>query len=411
MSRRRIAMVHPGFRAPGGAERVALDFAEALGAAGWDVAIVCSHWDPRAFGGRLDRFAPRLVPEPRIGLGLRPDARALAALAAALADCDVAMAHNHPANAYLGLAPVEALRLWYCHEPHRRLHALETSAGLIRALGAGRVDAAVPGHPELVRKLRWSAWKRRLSPRHRGRRALDVAGVRRLEAIWANSGATAAQVAAIYDREAEVFYPAVAVPATLPRPAPSGASLRVLVLGGFGAAKGFGALLAGFARYAASDGAVLLEVVGDGRERAAFETRVAALGLGLRIRFRGRLDDAELEALRGECHGFAALPIDEPFGLVFAEAAAAGLVTIAPDHGGPREVVLDGAAGLLADPFDAGSVAAAFTRFAALTGEARERLRRAAFEGARARFDRRQLPQRLAAGLEALLASRRGATR
>jgi glycosyltransferase involved in cell wall biosynthesis len=410
MSPRRIAMVHPGFRAPGGAEQVALDFAEALGTLDWEVAIVCSHWEPRAFGGRLDAFAPRLVPEPRIGLGTRPDPRALAALAAALRDCDVAMAHNHPANAYLGLAPVAAPRLWYCHEPHRRLHALETSPGLLAALDAGRVDATVPGHGTLARKLRISGWKRRLSPRHRGRRALDLAGVRRLDAVWANSGATARQVAALYGRDAEVFYPAVAVPAVLPDAARVAGSLRVLVMGGFGVAKGFGALLAGFARYAAGDPTVVLEVVGDGRERGAFEARVGTLGLGRRIRFHGRLADAELAALRRECHGFAALPVDEPFGLVFAEAAAAGLVTIAPDHGGPREIVLDGAAGLLADPFDAGSVAAAFARFAALSGDEREGLRRAAHDGARARFDRARLPQRLAAGLDALLAARRASS-
>jgi glycosyltransferase involved in cell wall biosynthesis len=411
MNRPRIAMVHPGFRSAGGAERVILDLADALGDHGWDVVIVCSHWEPAAFAGRLDRHVPRLVPEPRTGLGRRADARALAALAAALADCSVAMAHNHPASAYLGLAPVTASRLWYCHEPQRRLHALETSAALVRALAAGRVDRTVPGLARMVRKLRRSAWKRRLSPRHRGRRLLDLEGVGRLDAIWANSAATAAQVATVYGRRAEVFYPAVDVPAVLPEPAAHGPQLRVLVMGGFGAAKGFGGLLAGFARYAARDGALILEVVGEGRERADFEVRVAALGLASRVRFHGRLDEPALAALRRGCHGFAALPIDEPFGLVFAEAAAAGLVTIAPDHGGPREIVLDGAAGLLADPFDDADVAHAFARLAALDDGERERLRRTAFDAARLRFDRARLAERLGAGLAPLLARERGAAR
>jgi glycosyltransferase involved in cell wall biosynthesis len=400
MSAPRIGMVHPAFGAPGGAERVVLDFAEALAAEGWDVALVCSEWRPRAFAGRLDRFVPRLVPAPRVGLARGPDAHALAALAAALSDCDVAMAHNHPANAYVGLATLGARRLWYCHEPHRRLHALETSTALTAALAAGRIDAAVPGHAELVRKLRISGWKRRLSPRHRGRRMLDLAGVRRLDAIWANSATTARQVVAVYGREADVFYPAVAVPEALPAPAPCDGRLRVLVMGGFGAAKGLGALLAGFA--CAADPPLVLEVVGDGHGRVALERYARDLGLLGRVRFHGRLSDAAVAALRRECHAFAALPVDEPFGLVFAEAAAAGLVLIAPDHGGPREIALDGRAGILADPFDTASVARAFTRLAALGTAERETLRHAAFEGARRRFDRRALGARLCAGLAAL---------
>ncbi|MBS0375545.1 MAG: glycosyltransferase family 4 protein [Proteobacteria bacterium] len=401
MSGRRIAMVHPEMRIAGGAERVVLDFTEALQAAGHEVVIVTWHWAPAAFEGRLDRHAPRLVPAPRSRLG-GADPRTLAALEGALADCTLVLAHNHPANAYVGLARVAARRLWYCEEPHRRLHARETSPGLVAALEAGRVDLDVPGHRELVAVLRRSRWKRRLSPHHRARRALDFAGVRGLDGVIANSRATAAQVRVLYGREAPVFFPQVEIPPALPPPAPAGGARRVLVMGGFGAAKGFGGLLAGYARHAQGQGGTVLEVVGGGAERAAFEARCASLGLAERVRFHGRLSEAALAAVRGRCHAFAALPIDEPFGLVFAEAAAAGLVVLASDHGGPREIVLDGEAGLLADPFDAGSVAAAFDRLAALDAASIQRLRERAYAAARERFDRATLAPRLLAVIDAL---------
>jgi glycosyltransferase involved in cell wall biosynthesis len=409
----RIAILHPDFRTAGGAERVVLDHADTLGTLGWDVRLITCGWHPSAFAGRLDAYSPILVPRPRSGILGGIDPRARAAIGDAIGDADLAMAHNHPMSAYLGLVATDAVRLWYCHEPRRRLHALETSAALQAALASGRIDRRVAAHATMLRKLAFSRLKRRLSPRHRGRRTLDLQGVARLDAIWANSAATARQVAQVYGREAQVAYPAVEVPMHLPTPAPEGAAMRILVMGGFAPAKGFGGLLEGYARVPSALRTRLhLEVVGDGGERAGFERRAAALGLTEQVHFHGRLTDTDLVALRGACHAFAALPIDEPFGIVFAEAAAHGLVMIGPDHGGPREILLDGAAGLLADPFDPRSVADAFSRYATLDTQERDRLRRAAYDQAAARFDRHVWAGALEPALLALLhrARRRPAT-
>ncbi len=404
----RIAILHPDFRTAGGAERVVLDHADTLAALGWDVRLITCSWHPGAFAGRLDAYSPILVPRPRGGILGGIDSRARAALGAALGEVDLAMAHNHPMSAYLGLVTTNAVRLWYCHEPQRRLHALETSATLQAALASGRIDRGVAGHSTMLHKLALSRLKRRFSPRHRGRRRLDLQGVGHLDAIWANSAATARQVARVYGREAQVAYPSVAVPSHLPAPAPAGSVLRILVMGGFAPAKGFGGLLEGYARVPSALRTRLhLEVVGDGGERAGFERRAAALGLIGQVHFHGRLTDTDLAALRGACHAFAALPIDEPFGLVFAEAAAHGLVMIGPDHGGPREILRDGAAGLLADPFDPMSVARAFSRYATMDTQERDRLRRAAYEQAAARFERSAWASALEPALLALLHSAR----
>jgi glycosyltransferase involved in cell wall biosynthesis len=60
-------------------------------------------------------------------------------------------------------------------------------------------------------------------------------------------------------------------------------------------------------------------------------------------------------------------------GVTRAETAAAGLVVIAPDHGGPREIALDGRAGILMDVFDPHDIAAAFARLLDLSPGERER--------------------------------------
>jgi len=59
------------------------------------------------------------------------------------------------------------------------------------------------------------------------------------------------------------------------------------------------------------------------------------------VMFHGFLAPADLRRVYAVCDVFALLPTDEPFGMVFAEAAAQGLLLVGPDHGGPLEI-LDG---------------------------------------------------------------------
>lgn len=398
-----VALFHPGFDAPRGAENLMLSFAEALQREAQAVRLVTFGWDGSRMGGRLAPFDPVRIPAPRTAWNGTPDARTLDALRQALRGCDLAMASNHPSNAYLGLCGCDARTLWYCHEPQRSLFAREANPAMAAALAEGRLDRSGAMGRAIARALRRSRWKRLLSPRHRGRLALDLAGVAGLDAIWANSAATARAVASIYGRPAEVFYPAVELGAALPTATAWEKPLRVLVMGGFGGYKGLQGLLRGTALFLRDrPGEVVLEIVGKGRELPELRTLAAGLGLGEAARFHGFLDSAELEALKLRCHGFAAMPGDEPFGLVFAEAAGAGLLLIGPDHGGPREILDDGQAGILADPFDPASIARALARFCSLPAEERQALRTAAFSLARGRFAIADLGRRLLAGFDRL---------
>jgi phosphatidylinositol alpha-1,6-mannosyltransferase len=93
-------------------------------------------------------------------------------------------------------------------------------------------------------------------------------------------------------------------------------------------------------------------IAGAGRDRARLEGIAAEAGA--RARFLGRVPDHRLPALYGAADVFAMLCRDrwvglerEGFGVVFLEAAAAGIPQLAGDSGGAAEAVLDGETGLV----------------------------------------------------------------
>lgn len=106
----------------------------------------------------------------------------------------------------------------------------------------------------------------------------------------------------------------------------------------------------------------LLRIAGghrSGRSGRRLERELAALADGLPVEFVGPLTHAEMPAFFSTGDVFAS-PVrsrlgglnSEGFGLVFAEAAAAGLPVLVGDSGGASETVIDGRTGYLLDPHD-----------------------------------------------------------
>jgi glycosyltransferase involved in cell wall biosynthesis len=91
-----------------------------------------------------------------------------------------------------------------------------------------------------------------------------------------------------------------------------------------------------------------LVVVGDGPARAEVERALARLPAD-RVCLRGAVEPAALPALYGEADLFAFPGLGEEFGLVYLEAAAAGLPVIACHGPGPEVMVAPGG-GLLTAP-------------------------------------------------------------
>lgn len=132
--------------------------------------------------------------------------------------------------------------------------------------------------------------------------------------------------------------------------------------------KGFDKLIEAAAIAGRTRPALRVAVSGGGRDRDRLEQLAARLGVD--VRFLGRVPEDDKPALFGCVDVFAMLCRNrwggleqEGFGIVFVEAAAAGVVQLAGDSGGAAEAVADGETGLVVrHPDDAEAVAAALAR-------------------------------------------------
>ncbi len=131
---------------------------------------------------------------------------------------------------------------------------------------------------------------------------------------------------------------------------------------------------------------LLVAIGGDGRDRGRLDRLVASTGAP--VRMLGRVSHDDLPLLYGCADVYAMLCRNrwagleqEGFGIVFLEAAAAGVPQVAGDSGGSAEAVVHGETGLVVDrPDDATAVAAALeqllsdpARRTAMGAAARER--------------------------------------
>ncbi|MGI8588654.1 MAG: glycosyltransferase family 4 protein [Chloroflexia bacterium] len=106
-------------------------------------------------------------------------------------------------------------------------------------------------------------------------------------------------------------------------------------------------------------------IAGDGPDRAALEKQAASLGLGERVRFAGRVPDAEAADLYAGARAVYYAPVDEDYGFSTVEAFASGVpVVTTDDAGGVLEFVEDGVTGFVTPP-DPARVAASLARVAA----------------------------------------------
>lgn len=145
---------------------------------------------------------------------------------------------------------------------------------------------------------------------------------------------------------------------------PTGATL-VLGVSRLVPRKGFDVLLRAVARLAPARPDLVVAIAGAGRD--ADRLRRVAAEVDAPARFLGRVPDDELPALYGAADVFAMLCRNrwagleqEGFGIVFLEAAAAGVPQVAGRSGGSHEAVEHGKTGLVVDrPTDVGAVAAA----------------------------------------------------
>ena len=132
--------------------------------------------------------------------------------------------------------------------------------------------------------------------------------------------------------------------------------------------KGMDVLIDAAARLRADVPDLTVAIAGRGRDADRLAGRIAEYNAPVRL--LGGVTDAELPALIGAADVFAMLCRNrwlgleqEGFGIVFLEAAAAGVPQVAGASGGADEAVVDGETGLVVRrPTDVGAVARAIGR-------------------------------------------------
>lgn len=142
--------------------------------------------------------------------------------------------------------------------------------------------------------------------------------------------------------------------------------------------KGMDTLIAAAAKLAPKYKGLNVVIAGVGRDRTRLEHLIRRSGAPVRL--LGHVANVDLPALYA-CADVFAMSCrsrwrgleQEGFGIVFLEAAAAGVASVAGNSGGSAEAVVDGQTGIVIDrPDDPDALAAALDRLLSSPAEARE---------------------------------------
>ena len=158
---------------------------------------------------------------------------------------------------------------------------------------------------------------------------------------------------------------------------PPGPIRTVGMVGRLAEWKGHRLFLAAFAEVFGG-GSVQARIVGDASGSDAvsigeLQQYAAELGVAEQVTFTGHVDDTVAEYLRIDLFVHCSL-IPEPFGQVVAEAMASGCLVVAPDQGGPSELVRPGVNGIAYALGSHEALAASLRRAADLLPEDRKAL-------------------------------------
>ena len=401
----RVSIVHPSFLGVGGAEILALSQARYLRDLGFEVRVVTCILDEQRWHDQLDGLPVDVLGakdwiDKLGGNGVWLERRTKR-LAAALSGVDVTIAHNYPMSRMLTDTHAEARKIWYCHEPNREIHltashpALESRANEKPDPESDAISSYLHYRGRLNSPFRSTRYK---MARERGR---DIASIDGMDILCANSNYTKELAVRTYGpRPFRVLYPIVRfADRGPPRAGLDRGELRILVHTRLESPKNVDTVFRGFSRFIAKQPQrAILHVVGQGASQSRLVRLANDLGIARSVIFHGFLPEAELSSIYARCEVFALLPIDEPFGMVFPEAASRGLLLVGPDHGGPFEIMEEGKIGFACNAFSPEALADNFERIVSLSDRQVDELREAADMSCRSRFSAATIgPQMLTA--------------
>lgn len=102
---------------------------------------------------------------------------------------------------------------------------------------------------------------------------------------------------------------------------------------------------------------VVLEIAGDGAERADLEALAQRLGIADRVEFKGLITSRMLDFYQGALAVVLPSRADEGLGMALVEGALNGCALVGSDVGGITDTIVDGETGVLVPPNDATALA------------------------------------------------------
>jgi glycosyltransferase involved in cell wall biosynthesis len=266
-------------------------------------------------------------------------------------------------------------------EMHALAARLRGTCDVVHAHGPRAAFWAAPaaklaGVPRLIctiHELRWRSLPR--GPRRTLWVAFEFWAMRRADRLIVLSRDSQAAVGARFPGLASRLIripgsiPLLHEPSAIPmaRPGATEGPMRILTVGRLDFVKRHDRLLEAIAMATAQGARVELHVAGDGPLRSDLAERTRALGLESCVRWLGPVGDVPRLLAGG--HVFANASMTEAFPLALLEAMSAGLPIVCCDNGGARELVEEGACGVVVpsntDPETAQGLARAFIELAA----------------------------------------------
>lgn len=163
-------------------------------------------------------------------------------------------------------------------------------------------------------------------------RIWDVSSSARVDYFLANSSYTASRIKKFYNRDCEILYP----PVDTDKFSHEGYDDYYLMASRLVSYKRFDLAIEAFNQNGKN-----LVIIGDGTEFEKYKKMVKP-----NVKMLGKVSNEELAKYMNRCKGFI-FPGKEDFGIVMAEAQAAGKPVIAFKGGGATDIVIDGETGIL----------------------------------------------------------------
>ena len=237
------------------------------------------------------------------------------------------------------------------------LHTVLWSANVYgRAASIGlRLPVVIAAERNVVRRPPWQRQVERLLDRVTSAYLVNSAAIR--DELVQSGRLTADKITVIHNGIDLAALPPFAIDRCAARAAlgfPPGRRL-VAQVGRLTAQKDYPTFLAAVERLASVAAETDFLIVGEGEERAALAARVAAAGLGSRVRFLGLRHD--VPQVLAAVDVLALTSLYEGLPNVVIEAMATGAVAVVTDVGGCRELITTGLTGFIVPPRDPAATA------------------------------------------------------